>query len=65
MRELNKLLLSTQNETSISRKQIEAAINKGDNKVHRFKLFKEDFGRIKKGTDEVIVQLKNALKKSP
>jgi transcription antitermination factor NusG len=66
MRELKGLLLSTQDENTVSRDQIEAAINKGDNKTHRLGLFKEELGRIKTtGTDEVIVQLKEALKKTP
>lgn len=66
MRELKGLLLSTQDENSVSRDQIEAAINKGDNKTHRLGLFKEELGGIKTtGTDEVIVQLKEALKKTP
>lgn len=66
MRELEKLLLSTQDDESVSRDQIEKAINKGDNNTYRVGLFKEELRRIKTtGTDEVIVQLKEALRKTP
>ncbi len=66
MRELQGLLSSTQDKNSVSRDQIEEAINKGDNKTHRLGLLKEELGRIKTtGTDEVVVQLKEALKKTP
>ena len=66
MRELQGLLSSTQDKNSVSRDQIEAAINKGDNKTHRLGLLKEELGRRKTtGTDEVIVQLTEALKKTP
>jgi hypothetical protein len=66
MRELERLLLSPQNENSVSRDQIEEAINKGDNKTYRLRLFQDELERIKTtGTDDVIVQLKEALKKTP
>ena len=66
MIELKSLLLSSSDE-KVTRTQIEAAINRGDNTAHRLGLFKEELGHVKSGTgtDEVIVQLKDELNKGP
>lgn len=64
MLELKLLLSSSVERQNVSKIQIQSALTLGDRALHRLGLFNETPGTIKdgSGTDEVIVQLREAMK---